>query len=97
LTSAFGIDAAQFGLRPGSPDDQTRALQRAIDEASRTRAPLALGPGVYRVGNIKLPSGAQVTGVRGATRLTLGVGASLFSAENADDVVLTALVFDGMR
>ena len=43
--SALGVDAAQFGLRPGSPDDQSRALQRAIDEAARTRAPLALAPG----------------------------------------------------
>jgi len=24
--SALGLDAAQFGLRPGSPDDQSRAL-----------------------------------------------------------------------
>ena len=31
LTSALGRDATQFGVRPGSPDDQTRALQRAID------------------------------------------------------------------
>ena len=32
LTSALGRDATQYGVRPGSPDDQTRALQRAIDE-----------------------------------------------------------------
>ena len=69
--SALGLDAGQFGLRPGSPDDQSRALQRAVDEAARTRAPLALAPGVYRVGGIKLPAGAQLIGVRGATRLVL--------------------------
>jgi hypothetical protein len=46
-TSALGIDAGQFGLRPGSPDDQSRALQRAIDETARTRTPLAIAPGVY--------------------------------------------------
>src|SRR5262245_59907041 len=67
--SSLGIDAAQFGLRPGSQDDQTRALQRAIDEAARTRAPLAIAPGNYRVGNIRLASGAQLLGVRGATKL----------------------------
>src|SRR5207302_704471 len=55
--SALGLDAAQFGLRPGSPDDQSRALQRALDEAARSRAPLALAPGVYRVGNLRLPAG----------------------------------------
>jgi uncharacterized secreted repeat protein (TIGR03808 family) len=97
LPSALGIDAGQFGVRPGNPDDQSRALQRAIEEASRTRTPLALGPGVYRLGNIRLPSGAQLLGVRGATRLTLAEGASLLVAENADEILLTGLVLDGMR
>ncbi len=36
--SKLGLDAAQFGLRPGSPDDQSRALQRAIEETARRRA-----------------------------------------------------------
>src|SRR5262245_60179069 len=55
--SAFGLDATQFGLRPGSPDDQSRALQRAVDETARTRTPLALPPGNYRVGGLKLAAG----------------------------------------
>ena len=29
--STYGCDAAHYGVRPGSPDDQTKALQRAID------------------------------------------------------------------
>jgi uncharacterized secreted repeat protein (TIGR03808 family) len=40
-TSTLGRDATQYGVRPGSPDDQTRALERAIDEAARAQAPLA--------------------------------------------------------
>ena len=35
LTSTLGRDATQYGVRPGSPDDQTRVLQRAIDDAAR--------------------------------------------------------------
>ena len=35
LTSTLGRDATQYGVRPGSPEDQTRSLQRAIDEAAR--------------------------------------------------------------
>ena len=50
LTSALGRDATQYGVRSGSPDDQTRALQRAIDEAARAAVPLALPPGIYRTG-----------------------------------------------
>src|ERR1700722_15626999 len=67
--SAFGLDAAQFGVHPGSPDDQSRALQRAIDQAAAARAPLALAPGTYRAGDLMLPAGAQIRGIRGATRL----------------------------
>ncbi|MDU3047458.1 MAG: TIGR03808 family TAT-translocated repetitive protein, partial [Bradyrhizobium sp.] len=33
LISTLGRDATQYGVKPNSPDDQTRALQRAIDEA----------------------------------------------------------------
>ena len=44
--SAFGLDAAQFGVRAGSLDDQSRALQRAIDQAAHARVPLMLAPGV---------------------------------------------------
>jgi uncharacterized secreted repeat protein (TIGR03808 family) len=96
-TSALGLDAAHFGLRPGSPDDQSRVLQRAIEEAARANAPLALAPGVYRAGNIRLPTGAHIVGVRGATRLMFAEGPSLLSAEGAERITLTGLVLDGLR
>src|SRR5260370_30920766 len=67
--SAFGIDAAQLGVRAGSPDDQTAALQRAIDQAAAARAPLALAPGVYRVGDLSLPAGAHIPRLLRATPL----------------------------
>src|SRR6185437_16272517 len=93
--SAFGLDAAQFGVRPGAPDDQSHALQRAIDQAARSRTPLMLAPGVYRAGDLKLPAGAHLAGVRGATRLMLTTGPSLIGAHNADTVSLAGLVLDG--
>jgi uncharacterized secreted repeat protein (TIGR03808 family) len=95
--SALGVDATQFGLRPGSSEDQSRALQRALDETARTRAPLALPPGTYRIGDVKLPPGAQLIGARGATRLVLSIGASVVSAAGADHVTLSGLVIDGGR
>ena len=61
LTSALGRDATQYGVRPGSPDDQTRALQRAIDEAARAQVPLALPPCATR--SMK-PSPASYSGRR---------------------------------
>ena len=61
---ALGVEGSQFGLRPGGADDQSRAFQRAIDETARNRTPLAIAPGSYRVGNLKLPANAQLVGVR---------------------------------
>ena len=95
LMSTLGHDATQYGLRPGSPDDQTRTLQRAIDEAAKAKMPLALPPGVYRTRALNLPENAQLVGVRGATRLEFGGGPSLLASERAANVSLTGLTFDG--
>jgi uncharacterized secreted repeat protein (TIGR03808 family) len=95
--SALGLDAAQMGVRPGSPDDQSAVLQRAIDRAAAARVPLLLPPGVYRAGALKLPAGAQLIGIRGATRLVYSGGPSLFGAEHADQISLTGLTLDGMK
>ena len=94
-TSALGRDATQYGVRPGSPDDQTRALQRAIDEAARAQVPLALPPGVYRTGMLRLSSGSQLAGVRGATKLVFTGGASMFSGEGASSIGLANITLDG--
>lgn len=95
LTSTLGRDATQYGVKPGSPDDQSRALQRAIDEAARAQVPLAIPPGVYRTGMLRLQSGSQLVGIRGATRLVFSGGASLLLGEGADRVGLTGLTLDG--
>ena len=94
-TSALGRDATHYGVRPGSPDDQTRALQRAIDEAARAQVPLALPPGVYRTGMLRLQSGTQLIGVRGATRLIFNGGASMLQGEGAGSVGLANITLDG--
>jgi uncharacterized secreted repeat protein (TIGR03808 family) len=95
LTSALGRDATQYGVRPGSPDDQARALQRAIDESARLQAPLALPPGVYRTGMLRLQNGTQLTGVRGATRLVFTGGESMVSGEGAGHIGLSNITLDG--
>jgi uncharacterized secreted repeat protein (TIGR03808 family) len=95
LTSALGRDALQYGVRANVQEDQTRALQRAIDEAARAHAPLALPPGTYRTGTLRLERGAQLVGVRGATQLIFTGGASLLLAEGADHIGLTGLTLNG--
>jgi uncharacterized secreted repeat protein (TIGR03808 family) len=95
LTSALGRDATHYGVRPGSLDDQTKALQRAIDEAARAQVPLALPPGVYRTGMLRLQSGTQLVGVRGATKLVFTGGASMLQGESAGHIGLTNITLDG--
>jgi uncharacterized secreted repeat protein (TIGR03808 family) len=95
LTSALGRDATQYGVRPGSPDDQTRFLQRAIDEAARAQVPLALPPGVYRTGMLRLQNGTQLIGVRGATKLIFTGGASMLSGEGAGSIGFSNITLDG--
>ncbi len=93
--SILGVDALHFGVIAGKPEDQTLELQNAIDKAAGARVALVLGPGIYRAGNLRLPSGAQIVGVRGATRLVLTGGSSLISATRADAIGLTGLMLDG--
>jgi uncharacterized secreted repeat protein (TIGR03808 family) len=94
-TSTLGIDAVQLGVRAGGTAEQTAALQNAIDQTAGARVPLMLGPGEYRSGELKLPSGAQILGVRGATRLVFEGGAGLIFARGADHVTLSGLILDG--
>src|ERR1700749_4859368 len=95
LTSALGRDAMQYGVRPNAPEDQTRAWQRAIDDATRAQVPLALPPGRYRTGTLRLARGTQLVGVRGATRLVFSGGATMLLAEGADGLNLSGITLDG--
>jgi uncharacterized secreted repeat protein (TIGR03808 family) len=93
--SALGILATQLGVQAATSDDQTLALQRAIDQAAGARVPLVLPPGVFRAGELKLRSGTRLVGIRGATRLMLTQGTSLISATQADHVAISGLTLDG--
>ncbi len=93
--SALGVDAADFGVRPGRTSDQSAAVQRAIERTAATGTPLAFAPGVYRVSGLKLPSGAHLVAPRGACRLAFSGGSSLLSAEHAERITLSGLTIDG--
>jgi uncharacterized secreted repeat protein (TIGR03808 family) len=92
---ARGVSAIDLRVEPNSPNDQSRALQRAIEQTAAARVPLMLPPGVYRAGNLTLPTGARLIGCPGATRLLFTEDASLLSARDADHVMLTGLILDG--
>ncbi len=94
-TPKQGFDAAQFGVRPNAPEDQSQRLQRAIDQAAKAGAPLLLAPGLYRAGGLTLRPGSQLIGVRGTTRIALTRGPSLLSAEGTEAIRLTGLTLEG--
>ncbi len=90
-----GLEATQVSLRPGSTEDQTAALQRAIDQAASARQPLTLSPGTYRAAGLELPPGAHISGVPGATRIIANRARPIFSSAHAGEVRISGIAFDG--
>jgi uncharacterized secreted repeat protein (TIGR03808 family) len=93
----LGIDAGEFGLKPDSAQDQSQALQRAIDRAAQARTTLLLPPGTYRAAELRLPAHAKIAGNRGSARLVLARPAALLTANKATNIDLTGLVIDGAK
>jgi uncharacterized secreted repeat protein (TIGR03808 family) len=89
------IDANSLGIRPNAADDQSQALQRAIEHAAAARAVLRLPPGFYRAGALQLPPYAAIAGVAGATRIVMAGGPSMMAATGSDHVGISNLVLDG--
>lgn len=92
----FGLDAAQFGLRPGSPDDQSQRLQGALVEAARREVPLIVAPGRYRIANVVLPEGARLSGIPGATQFIAAQAGPMLLARRIKRAALSGLVLDGL-
>lgn len=92
----YGLDAAQFGLRPGSSDDQSRLLQVALGEAAKRDAPLLIAPGRYRISRIALPDGARLIGVPGATQLVAAQAGPLLVARGLRRATLSGVTLDGL-
>src|SRR5256885_4213763 len=93
--SGLGVDAIHLGVRFNGPEDQTEALQRAIDRTAGARLPLILAPGVYRARGLVLPAGARLIGVPGATRIVASDNAPIIVARGADHLLLSGITFDG--
>ena len=84
----LGSTPQVWACRPNAPQDQTEALQRAIDRAAQARTTLILPAGTYRAAELRLPPHAKIAGTRGATRLSLAHARSLFVSERAENIDL---------
>jgi uncharacterized secreted repeat protein (TIGR03808 family) len=88
------LDATSRGLTPSGGGDQTRALQRLLDETALSGETLFLPPGDYFAGELRLPAVTRLAGVPGASRL-LGPSLALQSG-GAERIFLDGLTIDGL-
>ncbi|PZU84870.1 MAG: TIGR03808 family TAT-translocated repetitive protein [Shinella sp.] len=89
------IDAGEAGILPGATDNQSRKLQALIDAAAVSGQPIFLPAGTYRVSNIELREGTQLSGVPGLTLLSYGGEGHLLSARDLKHVALNGISLDG--
>lgn len=92
----LGLEAAQFGLRPGSAEDQSRVLQAALVEAVKRDAPLIVAPGRYRIANVVLPENARLTGVPGATQFIAAQAGPMLVARRIKRAAIAGIMLDGL-
>ncbi|ATU92398.1 TIGR03808 family TAT-translocated repetitive protein [Phyllobacterium zundukense] len=89
------INAAEFGLQPGSPDDQSVKFNALLAKASAAGEQIFLPPGTYVVSGLTFPVYVNLRGIAGKSRLLFGGYTSLIKASGADHVQLSGLVIDG--
>lgn len=95
--NASGIDPTAYGVRPGATDDQSEAFAKMLKAANDDNQPILLPPGAYIISGLVLPPRVRLSGIAGATRLIHGGGGPFLSAENADHIAFSGLVFDGAK
>ncbi|AEV36922.1 hypothetical protein PSE_2414 [Pseudovibrio sp. FO-BEG1] len=80
---------------PSFQHDVSEELQAAMTDAAAQGHILQLGAGDYQVSGLSLPSGLNLHGVSGHTRLVFNGHGLLLQGVQADDITLKDLIFDG--
>ena len=94
-TASGIINAVEFGLTPGGPDDQTIKLNALLTKASSSGQQIFLPPGAYIVSGLQFPAYVNLLGVSGKSRLLFGGKSGLIRANGSDHIQLNGLVIDG--
>jgi hypothetical protein len=90
-----GRSVGDFGVEPNSSKDQTAALQKAIDEISKSGHPVFIPGGSYLAGPVELPTTCTITGVSGKTAFRSE--GTVFTTQNLDAIALSGLSFSGSK
>lgn len=92
---SYGSAGDDIGLVSGSRIDQAPVLQAALDAATDRGAPLHLPPGHFRIGGLRLRSGARLIGADGLTKLEHAGAGPFITAEDAESIAIEGIAFDG--
>ena len=91
----WGLNANSEGMRAGSPENQGKTLQKILDQASKSRKPVFLEPGRYRISDLTIPRYAVFQGVPGSTVLEYAGGKHFVFAEGNEHLGLSGVTLDG--
>lgn len=89
-----GRSVTEFGVEPNAQKDQTAALQKALDELTRSGHPVFLPGGVYMTGPLNLPKTCTIIGVPGQTILS-ATSQALLTGVGPGAFHLSGLTFEG--
>lgn len=89
------INAVDFGLQPGSSNDQSVKFNALLTKASAAGEQIFLPPGTYIASGIQFPAYVNLAGVSGQSRVLFGGKNGLISANGANHIQLSGLVIDG--
>lgn len=92
--AAAAIAAETFGVRPDG-SDQTDRLQKALDAAAAAGRPLALAPGDYPCGTLRLAAGTSLIGPRTA-RLRQATAGPLLRAGGVGAARIVGITLQGL-
>lgn len=94
-SEALGTSVTSFGVTPGASEDQTQALQAAIDQTAKSGAVLVLLPGKYQVGRLELRDDSILAGTPGRTILAFSGEQGGLVCKEHKNVRLDGLTLDG--
>jgi uncharacterized secreted repeat protein (TIGR03808 family) len=89
------VFVTDYGLKPNSKKDQSKALRSALEAAVKFGAGLVIPAGRYIITGFRIDHPVQVVGMPGRTTLVSASEEPVFILDNAANVALSGLTFEG--
>ncbi|MRG56025.1 TIGR03808 family TAT-translocated repetitive protein [Phyllobacterium sp. SYP-B3895] len=89
------LNAVDYGLQPGSTQDQTAKFNALLESASAKGNQVFLPAGTYIVSAVLCPSYVNILGVTGQSRIVYAGKSGFVQASDSKLIQFTGLVFDG--